>query len=55
MSSGSFLSPSKVDYISTKASYNIDMAMDSVKKDVARVVVEVVELIIILALRCCIS
>ena len=54
MSSGRFLSPSKVDYISTKASYYNDVAMDSFKKDVARVEGEVMELIIIFALRCCI-
>ena len=55
MSSGRFLSPSKVDYISTKASYYIDMAMDSLENDVTRVVGEVLELFIISALRCCIS
>ena len=46
MSSGSFLSPSRVDYISTKASYYNDMTMDSLMKDVARMEGEVVELII---------
>ena len=54
MSSGSFLSPSKVDYISSKASYYNDMATDGLTKDVARVAGEVMELIIIFALRCCI-
>ena len=54
MSSGRFLSPSKVDYISTKASYYNDMATDSLTKDVGRVAGEVMELIIISALRCCI-
>ena len=40
--------------MSGKIKYNIDMAMDSLTKDLARVVGEVMELIIIFALRCCI-
>ena len=46
MSSGRFLSSSKVDYISTKASYYNDMATDSLTKDVGRVAGEVMELFI---------